>query len=534
MARSSRIAVCGGLIVAAVTINQSAVHWRVNDADSHLFAYYGWCVTQGATLYQDVWDNKPPGIFWTNAGAIALVGPGVVADVLVGAIAQLALLIAVAGAARELYGWRLVVPTLCVVAVLTMDVRFECGANRTEPYVAAWGALTIWGYLRWWRRGRWRWLVVSGLAAGVGVLFKQAALAAPLACGVHLLWNQARGTRTRRRLGLRPWAIGIVAALLPVAATGCVLAARGALAEAAFAAGGFNRAYFAIGDATWWRMDRALLHYADELDMVRALLVVVALGVVVHAAAWLLRSRGLLGVTPGRSGVGVVVVWLVVTLYLALAGPGRMAYHLAPALPAVALLLMLPVHLTIGRRDLIGGLIARPRTAVVVLIIAYFVAGFAVDGARELRRCWHTKPAWLALRRSAPTDGERCAAAIRARTGPHDRIYIWGWSPEVYRHARRLPAAQHPTLEKIGQVGVHAAFMAERVLGDLEAAPPRLLAFSTRDRGRMARGELGPALRQLVTAQYDEVAAVMGMHLFVRRPESVRRAGEIEASGIAP
>lgn len=39
-----RVLICGVLVATAVTVNASAIHWRQNLADSHLFGYYGWCI----------------------------------------------------------------------------------------------------------------------------------------------------------------------------------------------------------------------------------------------------------------------------------------------------------------------------------------------------------------------------------------------------------------------------------------------------------------------------------------------------------
>lgn len=72
LAAASRVLTCGVLVAVAVTVNASAVHGRQNLADSHLFGYYGWCVSQGARPYLDVWDNKPPGIWWVNAAAVVI------------------------------------------------------------------------------------------------------------------------------------------------------------------------------------------------------------------------------------------------------------------------------------------------------------------------------------------------------------------------------------------------------------------------------------------------------------------------------
>ncbi len=46
---------------------QYIAHVRADETDAWLFAYYGREMLSGCGLYTDLWDNKPPGIFWLNA-----------------------------------------------------------------------------------------------------------------------------------------------------------------------------------------------------------------------------------------------------------------------------------------------------------------------------------------------------------------------------------------------------------------------------------------------------------------------------------
>jgi hypothetical protein len=70
------------VVIAAATlaclpilaIAQFIAHARVDELDPWLFAYYGRRLLEGARLYTDIWDNKPPGIFWLNALGLRLAG----------------------------------------------------------------------------------------------------------------------------------------------------------------------------------------------------------------------------------------------------------------------------------------------------------------------------------------------------------------------------------------------------------------------------------------------------------------------------
>ena len=52
------------LILPIVAISQVAAHTRTDVVDDQMFGYFGWRIANGAVAYEDVWDNKPPGVYW--------------------------------------------------------------------------------------------------------------------------------------------------------------------------------------------------------------------------------------------------------------------------------------------------------------------------------------------------------------------------------------------------------------------------------------------------------------------------------------
>ena len=69
------------LATAAVAVAASLLAWAAlwpigPGNDQALFLYYARAMREGATLYIDLWDNKPPGIFAFYVGAAALFGEG--------------------------------------------------------------------------------------------------------------------------------------------------------------------------------------------------------------------------------------------------------------------------------------------------------------------------------------------------------------------------------------------------------------------------------------------------------------------------
>lgn len=534
------------LLGAAVVVNQSAVHWRENVVDSHLFAYYGWCVAHGARPYLDVWDNKPPGIWWLNALGFVAFGEGIGGEVAVSAAALLAGLVLFAALARTAYGARLTWPAILLGGVLLTHLGFECGANRTETFVIPAETLAILGYWRWWQGGSVSWLIIGGLAAGAAPCFKQSGLAAGLACALHLAWTQWRGRcgrgvegprggeeeMARRRGGWRPWlAAGGGALLVPMIVGGALLR-DGALGEAWFALGTFNQAYFAIGDASWWRIDRALATYREFIRPLTWLFAAVTVGA---AWGWWRRRAG------GEPGLALLWLWFFGALYLACVGPGRRGHHFMPVLPALGLLALQPLHLLARREGALAGVVkplawlaARPTAAAVAVLYGYALVLLAAGNAHEVRRCWRVKPRWYALEYAAPPAYMQQAATIARLTAPDEPIYVWGWSPGTYRYAYRRSASRFATLEKLGQVGEHAAFILRQAGDDVRQVAPRVFVASTRDlRGLLTNpaDPLGPWL----TRHYDDLGPVAGMHILLRRPpdEATRQPGNggVQISG---
>lgn len=512
------LAVCGVLLLTAVVVNQSAAHWRGNIVDDHLFAYYGWCVAQGARPYLDIWDNKPPGIWWLNAAAFKVCGPGVGAEVLLGSLAVIGSLVAFVGIARTVYPRSLLLPAALAGIALLANLEFECGGNRTETYVVACATLAMFGYVRWLHTRRPANLLVAGLLAGAAPLFKQSGLAVTLACGLHLAWTQwclrrHAGADSRRPRIWRPWATACVGWVIPPLAAALALAAQGALGEALFAVGRFNVAYFAVGDASWLRIDRALAVYRPVLAVLAPILAIATIGLLADIG---LRLRGDTSRSDWlrRGYGGLFLMWFLMAAYLACVGPGRRGHHFMPALPALGLLALHPLHLLAGGRGLGARLTARPVLAVVLVVWGYCILSVAAGGLREAERIWRSKPSWWAAYRLQPAPYQQQAADVVRRTKPSDTVYVWGWSPGTYRWAYRRPASRFATLEKCGQVGHHADFILTGAMADLRRAPPAVFVISPADHERLA-GTVG-RFGAWLNAHYTHVETVAGMRILAR------------------
>ncbi|MGD8453725.1 MAG: glycosyltransferase family 39 protein [Phycisphaerae bacterium] len=527
-----RYGACAALLAAAVVLNQSAIHWRENVVDSHLFAYYGWCVADGARPYLNVWDNKPPGIWWVNAAGFALCGKGTAAEVLICTVAISLALLAFVGLAGTVYQRDLLLPAAVCGGLLLTHPLYEGGANRTETFVIAAESLAVLGYARWYRGGRWHWLILAGLAAGAAPLFKQSGLAAGAACALHLAGSQLLRSRmplvagqrvplvacppVPRRSALAPWLIaGATFAIAPALAA-VALWHVGALGEAWRAVGAFNRAYFAIDDATWLRMDRAISIYWETLLPLRWLFAAAGAGLIWYIARHWRRRQSTSPPDPSTSGVMLLWLWFLLAAYLACVGPGRRGHHFLPVLPALGLLALYPLHRLAWPDGLWVRLTRRPTAVAIFVLYGWMLGQFGDGSVVEMQRCWKVKQAWWSADYAKTPDYMQQAAEIRRLTTPDDTVYVWGWSPGTYRYGYRRPASRFATLEKLGQVGQHARFILDGAVADVQREPPRVFVISVGDLTGMHQDD-DRSMADWLDQHYVDQGIVGGMHILLRR-----------------
>jgi hypothetical protein len=512
-----------GLLTAiaccTVAINQSAVHYREIRSDDELFAYYGWCVTQGARPYVDFWDNKPPMIFWANAAARAMTPHGWRPEMVVGFASLAATVLLLGTAAGALFGRAMAWMGVVIACVLLSDVRFECGANRTEALVLLFEVAAVALYASFRRNGTLAMLIAAGAAVGCAPLCKQAGIAAGLACAVDLAWQYVAARSRQRRLRFaRCGAIFVTSAAAPAALVALILAMQGALADAWFAVFTFNRMYFEVGDASWLDVPKAIALYATTLTPI---VVWVAAGAVslglaisldrVNSTELQSAERAPDEPISRRSAAVLVSVWLLASLYLATVGPGRQAYHLMPSLAPLAIAPLAAVSLMWGTRSIPDAVQQAARMSIVVLGLIALLLPIARGNAAAVAQCWQRKTSPFGDWRVSPQDQQQ-GDWIRANTEPDAKVYVWGWSPGTYRHAERLPAARFATLEKLGALRGQAEFMAGQAIESIRAAPPEIFVASPRDFEGIRAGRAEFA--EWITRRYDRLMNIEGMDIW--------------------
>jgi hypothetical protein len=358
------------------------------------------------------------------------------------------------------------------------------------------------------------WLIASeqrptiARAAGAGALIAFACLfkqVAAVTLGAVLL-SLTPPTRLSARAHQRPPLSSLLGGTLA-----CALGFASVLAVV----GAILAARHSLADALHWTVLRLFFSYersawsgAFATRLVDAL---VSVGVFVMTALPLCLAAGgrLRGPAEHGSAEPLVIAWLPLSA-LGVAAGGHFSDHYFIQL--------------LGPLAILGGLhIARRPVGAWNAAIAVFALGAMTFAALveplTLAPFWrHTKPDYAALARS-----------IDARTGPDDRIFVWGNAPAIYVLSNRLPSTRFVGflrgLHRSEGESPNAAWDAgpevwSSLAADFAHTPPTLIVDTSsgdyREFGGYPMARF-PAVQALVSAGYVPDGRVEGAQLYRRR-----------------
>lgn len=520
-------------ITPMIALSQVIAYWRWDVVDDQMFGYFGWRIAHGATVYRDVWDNKPPGIYWINALGM-LIGHdsylGIVALCVVALVAAHFCFFAISA---SLYFRGAAAFSTILLSFFLTHAFYTGGTNRTETFVVPCELAAVLFYVRGFARDRWwKWYSV-GLFAGLAFLFKQVGLAAWGAMGLHtIILMFTRDVSVRD--GVRRCLLMLAGLVTLVGAAVVVLLARGALAEAWFAVFAFNRAYFATGSSRW---PYSYMHWyllKEHFFPILRLPLLMAIAGAIHATLWSLRPRfrpreieqplrELKPVCPRY--FLLFAMWYIVSFWGALLSPHAFRHYLVPTIPPLLLMAGYLVNVLQAEMRLLVRLQQRAWVAAAFVAIGYF----SIDAGRrqweEMSKLWVFR-----VEQGERAQWEVIGDAVKAVTGPGDKIQCWGYYPGVYLWARRENANRYTTTEKVGQVRGKADFVMRELDEKLKANPPAVLVVSAEDyewlHGRRPdKGEPAVKLGPWIDELYERVADIPKVNAYVyKRKDLVRPA----------
>ncbi len=400
--------------------------------DSGVFFYAAQRLLDGGVPYRDIWDHKPPGVYFVDAVGIALGRQTGVWFV------QLAFLVAAAllgyRALRRDFGgtaafvgslaWLVALPRLFLEYGQTSFVEFYALPLQFGALLLYAGPLT---------RSR---------ALGIGALGGAAFLLKPTLVGIWIAIGLVALLRSRRS-AIAPLALIAVGAIVPLAIVVAWAAARGVLGDMVDQALVYNRAYAAFAPVSE-RVDAVLSGLRLTLP---SGLAVVAVG------AWL---YAVLARRFAPTLLAVALVAFPIELALSTWGRGYHYYFIA-WLPSMAILAAFAVS---ELQRLAHPRIAWPALALAVLAMSVL-------------------PALLVTRLALTTDAGRASAAaayVAANTRPEDTVLIWGSHAEVLFLAdRRSPTRYVYQYAALATRGYATPARVEEFLADLQRARPVLI-----------------------------------------------------------
>lgn len=510
-----------------IVLSQVIAYYRTDVVDDQMFGYYGWRIAHGATVYLDVWDNKPPGIYWINAVGMLLAGGSYFGVI---AMCVLALVVSHAAffvtAASVYHRGAAALATILLSFYLT-HAYYTGGTNRTETFLVACELTALAFYMRGWARDRWWTWYAAGLFAGLAFLFKQVGLAAWGAMGLHTIIVVVM-RRLSWPVGLRRCLLLLVGAVTTVGLAAGYLAARGALGEALFATFTFNRAYAATGDVQFPYNYANLLLMWGHVKLVLILPVLMAVAGGLHALLWHFRpehrppeiERPLKAVRPVCPLPFLLfAIWFGVAFYGALLSPSRFRHYLIASIPPLLLMAGYLINVLRAEARILKRLQQRAWVAAAFVAMAYFSWEALENQFEEVSRVVVSR-----IERGEAAVWEAVGDAVARHTDPDDRIQCWGYLPGVYLRARRPNATRFTTLEKVGQVREGARFVVDEVEQKLRADPPTAIAISAGDylwmhgqdaQGRPSAFKLGSWLDEHY--QLVEEVPAFNVYVFKRR-----------------
>lgn len=451
----------------------------IPNRDSGLFLYAGWRMLHGEVPYRDVWDHKPPLIFFIDALGLAL-GGGSCWGVWVLEIVSL-------GGALALCR-RLLAPIIGPVPALASCTLWGAsvflllhGGNMTEEYALPlqFTVLLLFAKSEEHKHYGWRAFTIGALV-GLILLLKQNVIGVGIAVAIYIL--VARSLERRWKELLATAGLGLLGAAVPIAAAGLYFGLSHALDDLWEQAFAFNAAYARAGG------DSRLVSLTAGLQMLSGTGIVAITFAGWFAAAILVSTRSPLAASPI---IRLAIPLLPIEFFLSsLSGQTYAHYYLA-WLPVFSILTGFLAFLIqeLLRRDATRRAKRPGRIA-----IAWALAFAALLALRLPAVYWMDRMRMDFKYLEKPSAEEWAVGFIREKTVPGEQVFIWGAEAGIlFTAGRTSPTSlvyQYPLFTR----GYDPTPLAEQLLADLKARPPDLIIDTAMQNERIP--PIDPVLRK--------------------------------------
>ena len=424
--------------------------------DSGVFLYTGWRILDGEIPYRDVWDHKPPAIYYLNALGLALAGGsrwGVwfIEVVFLWAAAWL--------------GWRLLwrangglEASFASLLWLTSLVTLLQGGNLTSEYTLLLQFACFWSAWQAEKAGRYGWRAgLIGLLTGLAFLFRQNAIGAGLAIALFRAAQLRNPDGRRSALADLGW---MAAGALSV--TGLALgylAAQGALADFWNAAILYNLTY---SSEPLYRHFSAMLKGLGAIGPTGLALLAV-MGWLVSLERVIYRKTET--IAPLRALLWIAILNLPVELLLTGISGFEYRHYFMTLLPVSAILAAQAFQTLLAYFRSSPG----PRWVPVGVTVALAGAVIGIQAVDYYQ---------LVQIFRYPAQ-QNIAAYIQANSSPQDSVLLWGAEAGINFLSHRRSPTRYVYQYPLRMPGYTTPQMVEEFLLELQHGQPRLIIDTT-------------------------------------------------------
>jgi hypothetical protein len=499
--------------------------------DQGLFACAADVIRRGGLLYRDVWDLKPPGVYYLYWLSLAAFGRSMLAPRLL----DLLLTLATAGS-LALIGGRLLSLRAGIAGAFLFLGRYAMGFDywhtaQGDGFASLPLSLAALSLAAAERRRSWWWAAASGALIGSAVVIKFTLaifLALPL---IVLLAARAEPLRTRLARG----AAYLLGCLVVIAAMTVWLWRAGVLKQMLEILFAWNSHYAAIRAPA--PAPIVILYQTGRFlfgGQYLVLKLIGLLGLVGAADLGLRREAGRLR--------WLLPAWLAAMLAQVWAQGKYFEYHWVPALPPLGLLAGwgLAVVWRLLRAGVRSPRLARALAeAGAAVLLASFASAYWAHFKTEIGYAAGGLPASEFLSQFKDrsdfslTADLQVASFLKAHTPPGAPIFIWGFEPIVYFLADRPPASRFLSQQPLVTPWSPPEWRRE-LIGNLEQRRPAYLLVLHHDfmpwvtmRPYDSAGELPgyPELLELLRNNYHSVGRIEDFDLWERNGAPVGMSG---------
>lgn len=401
--------------------------WNVDEA---IHAAIGRVLLHGGVLYHDTIDLRAPLSYYAVAAIFGLCGENNIGAVQAFAtllIAATAFLLYLIGRTIRRPGTGIWAAVLFPCFATGLFYEGDAFASNTEWYVAFFttaAAATFWPGLAPARGLR---LFFAGALSSLAFLSKQPALldfAAPALTLAYIAWREP----AERRSLIGQLLLLVGGFLTPLLLTVGYFALEGALDDFIFYSWTFNFVYYVPEITTADRLASFVVP-VRLLSAFSPLLFIAGIGAGAALLFRVMQRSASEEERPGNPSLVYLGIWCATSLAGAATGGRGFDHYFIQALPAFSLLAGAALAWA-GRVVLTSGRNWFLRVALAVILAAAIVP--------VLQKSWSARSRTL-----SPDASLRAAQFIQAHTRPDERVFVWGFQPEVYLFSNRLPASRY-------------------------------------------------------------------------------------------